>query len=294
MATFGGRGIAAPVFQSSDSNDGQQDNLPTLASVTPDGGSDRMAIVVFSWEHGGAGQDVASVTWNGKSLTKLGTGYNPSNAATHNAVSVWYLLDTDFPASAGSVTFTVDDSRLNDIWIAMGQFTGAKQQAPDTLQIGTSATSPVSVDILTIVADSILVEVASNGASDPFTANDGQTVRETLDDASTGHVFGTQAAPTVQTYSEGWANVSTTRLVTGATAIQPLATDELEWFQPLSQHKALPPWMYPEAWVTDQETLGVAAAAAEIGADRTINIIGEGRTVTIVGESRTIPADGNT
>lgn len=198
---------------------GNFDSPPSLSSISPSAGSNRIALLSLMWEIGG-GPTSATATWNGSSFTSLGFAYNPDSSSMNNGIWFAYLLDTNFPGSAGNVTVTTNATGLNDLKVCMTQITGAAQQAPDTMQTAQGST-PLTGSITTPVADELIIQGATTGRNNAVSGDSSQTTLTADNSSSTGMLLCSLDAATAQTYNLDVSSVSAKRFVTALTAIQP-------------------------------------------------------------------------
>ena len=71
------------------------------------------------------------MTYNGAAIgTKIHREYNSDGA--ENVTEMWYILDADMPASAGTYNVSMSVTGGNDPGIVVPPFEGVEQQAPET------------------------------------------------------------------------------------------------------------------------------------------------------------------
>lgn len=214
-----------PAIQSSTFGQGDLTAPPTLTSLSPAAGANRVAVVAVMWERGANAtpEDVDTIAWGGNSFSRLAATFYSSDAtSTHNAISLWYLLDADFPASASNLTTTMAAGNIgNNMGVIFVQMTGAAQAAPPAPSSATGS-SPLSVNVTTTVADSLILDAISNGQEPTTpTANSGQTIVEETTIGSISSAVLERDVSSVATYSQSVGISADLRFCLSSFAIAP-------------------------------------------------------------------------
>jgi type II secretory pathway pseudopilin PulG len=126
-------------------------------------GNNRLIIVCYGQESNGT---VDSMTYNGAAMTKIHREYNSDGA--ENVTEMWYILDADMPASAGTYNVSMSVTGGNDPGIVVLSFEGVEQQAPEThnsSQYASDASDRSTTQLSNVSTGSLIVSVACNGSS---------------------------------------------------------------------------------------------------------------------------------
>lgn len=177
----------------------------TITSVAPVSASNRMAILIITWETGADNTSFSAASWNGQSMTSLGVNYNPSALGPTNGIQVFYLLDANFPGSSGNVTMTNVGTIGNDITAAIYQMANVSQGAPD-LSTGNESSLAVSTSHTASASGGAYVEAVTDGASTThtFTRTDSQTINEAINDTEYKCVYAYKTGLSSGSITPGW------------------------------------------------------------------------------------------
>ncbi|MBW1965738.1 MAG: hypothetical protein JRI40_11130 [Deltaproteobacteria bacterium] len=140
--------------------------------------NNRLVVCGCGWEHNDGSILPSGITFDGDAMTSVATQSTTDSGNTANA-GLYYILDADLPAAAGSFDATVTASAdpSQDIWIGCVEYTNIKQAAPDNTESDMADTSAHMVSELTAVAGtgtSLATQIAINGSSaGNFTADTG-------------------------------------------------------------------------------------------------------------------------
>lgn len=155
----------------------------TLSNFTLSTGSgnNRIVVVGVSTENDG---DVTAVTFNGTNMTEINEA-DSSGFFGGVTASLWYILDTNLPSSAGDYDVVVTTTSENHRHVGAAEFTGVAQQAPEASNTGTSgASGSISTSVTTASDGAVVIDVVAASASDGDTPGAGQ--EELYDTAVSG------------------------------------------------------------------------------------------------------------
>jgi parallel beta-helix repeat protein len=157
-------------------------------------GNKRLVIVGVTSENGDpAAQVINSITFNGVAMTAVAgaTGTNGSNR-----IDMYYILDANLPASAGSYTITVNyGGSVTHTSAGAIELSGVAQGAREAVATSTaSSANSISTSVTTLTADAWVVSMLG---------------------ASEGTTFGLTVSTANST--ERWENASSTALAAGST-----------------------------------------------------------------------------
>ena len=197
-------------------------------------GNDRLIVVTVSWEDQQASASVSSLTFNGIAMTPItdvtvGTGYS-------EFVSLWYLLDSSLPSSPGSynIALTTSETITREIYIAVAEYSGAQQSAPDDFDTDTNAASGDIAITLTAVKDgSLVVAGVGEGGTNILTNTNNIDVLQSDILDSSGSALGHHTNVASGDITVGWNNLDTREAIVGA-VWQPSSGDfeldlEVQW-----------------------------------------------------------------
>lgn len=174
--------MAAPTFESSSITGsgtiGSSSTL-TISSVAPTASSNRVLLVGYCFEAGDtANGQLASVTYNGESLTQLYESSDTSGWELFN--EVWYLLDADFPGSSGDIVATCESGSTSGVGqLAYVLYSGAGQNTadwdyatdqPDLQDLAGTVTSTISGDFAVLGLAGSGTDTSFTGSSSDFTS----------------------------------------------------------------------------------------------------------------------------
>jgi hypothetical protein len=139
-------------------------------SLRKGSGNNRLVVVTVSWEDAEASASISSLTFGGTAMTKIasvtvGAGYS-------EYISLWYLLDSSLPSNSGSysVAVTVSESITQEIYMAVAEYSGVKQTAPDDFKTHTNTAPGNTAITLTAAANgSIVVAGVGEGGTNALT-----------------------------------------------------------------------------------------------------------------------------
>jgi len=160
---FGGGAAPTAIAHGNDSS-GQATNSATSYTLSHNlsaaSGNNRLLIVGVSLDL--SGSPTLSCTYNGTAMTALTAAY-----INGMQVRLFYLLDADLPASAGSYNIVCSSTQAGYLKIIASDFTGVDQAAPDDSSTATAATpaNDVSVDVTVSVANSLVWAYSANSTS---------------------------------------------------------------------------------------------------------------------------------
>jgi prepilin-type N-terminal cleavage/methylation domain-containing protein len=138
-----------------------------LAHVIGSGsGNNRLLVVCYGQE---SYSTVDSMTYNGAAMTKIHREYNSEGA--QNVTEMWYILDADMPASAGTYNVSMSVTGGNNPGIVVLSFEGVAQQAPEiynSSQYTSNASDRSTTQISNVSVGSLIVSLACNGSSNGY------------------------------------------------------------------------------------------------------------------------------
>jgi hypothetical protein len=104
---------------------------------------------------------VTSATYNGVAGTQIGTVVSPDPGTVR--ATLYYWLDADLPASAGTYTVTVSTVKSDETGCVCSSYTGVKQQAAEATNSAESETgrASFSTNITTLSANALVYDTAS-------------------------------------------------------------------------------------------------------------------------------------
>ena len=210
-----------PTFVSSTSSGIVTSTASINFSHTVAAGSDRKLVLFIETEHNTTGLAVTGVTYNGTSMTSIGsvvvgTGFT-------NNVFAFYLDDASFP-TPGSYNVSVSFNLSASASVAhVLEFSEAAQGSVEATNSGTATSSQtLSTSITTLTDDTVIIGGISAGGQVTFTTTTGQTIAHQENTGGTGMAGATgyEAIATAGATSMGWdAGVSTNRLAQFLVAI---------------------------------------------------------------------------
>ena len=197
-------------------------------------GDERLVVVTVSWEDLEASATVSSLAFGGIAMTKIadvtvGTGYS-------EYISLWYLLDSSLPNSPGSynIAVTVSQSITREIYIAVAEYSGVRQSAPDDYDTNANTVSGNTAITLTAAANGSIVVagVGESGANVLTNTNNIANLQLQLL-TSSGSALGHHPDVIEGNITVGWNNLNTREGMAGA-VWQPSHTNyeldlEVQW-----------------------------------------------------------------
>jgi len=197
-------------------------------------GNERLIVVTVSWEDAEASASISSLTFGGTAMTKItdvtvGTGYS-------EYISLWYLLDSSLPSSSGSynIAVTISESITREIYVAVAEYSGVKQSAPDDYDTNANTVSGNTAITLTAAANgSVVVAGVGEGGINALTnTNNISNLQEQLL-TSSGSALGHHTNVVSGNITVGWNNLNTREGMAGA-VWQPSNTNyeldlEVQW-----------------------------------------------------------------
>lgn len=170
-------------------------------------GNNRLVVVVTTWEDNTT-PDVSSITFDGTAMTLVqsalaGTGYS-------QRTTMYYMLDTDLPASAGSYTVVVTAGAAiqQEIYVGVIEYSGIKQEAPDDSDQHV-ITSAGNVDNTLTVDENDSVAIGAFGCGETtFGAADNLTALQTQALTSSAGGFGHNLNADIASIAVGWDTMS--------------------------------------------------------------------------------------
>ncbi|MGD8565962.1 MAG: PKD domain-containing protein, partial [Candidatus Bathyarchaeota archaeon] len=186
-------------------------------SLQKGSGNNRLVVLTVSWEDAQAAASVASLTFDGTPLIKaaditVGTGYS-------EYISLWYLLDSSLPGSSGSYTVavTASESITREIYVALAEYSGVKQSAPDDSATHGDTGGGNTAVTLTAAADGSLVVagVGEGGTNILTNTNNINNLQEQVL-TSSGSALGHHINVNSGSITVGWNNLGTRRGMAGA------------------------------------------------------------------------------
>jgi len=197
-------------------------------------GNERLIVVTVSWEDAQASASISSLTFGGTAMTKItdvtvGTGYS-------EYISLWYLLDSSLPSSSGShnIAVTISESITREIYVAVAEYSGVKQSAPDDYDTNANTVSGNTAITLTAAANgSVVVAGVGEGGTNALTnTNNISNLQEQLL-TSSGSALGHHTNVVSGNITVGWNNLNTREGMAGA-VWQPSNTNyeldlEVQW-----------------------------------------------------------------
>ena len=186
-------------------------------SLRKGSGNNRLVVVTVSWEDAEASASISSLTFGGTAMTKIasvtvGAGYS-------EYISLWYLLDSSLPSNSGSysVAVTVSESITQEIYMAVAEYSGVKQTAPDDFKTHTNTAPGNTAITLTAAANgSIVVAGVGEGGTNALTNtnNISDLQEEVL--TSSGSALGHHTTVVSGNIIVGWNSLDTREGMVGA------------------------------------------------------------------------------
>lgn len=147
-------------------------------SVTPQAGSDRLAIASLGWEDNNTGDTITALTWNSVALSTITSGSIEVGATFTNRTEQRYMLNANFPASAQNVAWTSSALINGGVILIVSQYSGVEQQANEAVGSASSTSAQtVSPNITTITNNAMVYMTGCQGNSGTWTWGTGQTER---------------------------------------------------------------------------------------------------------------------
>jgi hypothetical protein len=197
-------------------------------------GDERLVVVTVSWEDLEASATISSLTFGGIAMIKIadvtvGTGYS-------EYISLWYLLDSSLPNSPGSynIAVTVSQSITREIYIAVAEYSGVKQSAPDDYDTNANTVSGNTAITLTAAANgSIVVAGVGESGTNVLTNTNNIANLQLQLLTSSGSALGHHTDVIEGNITVGWNNLNTREGMAGA-VWQPSHTNyeldlEVQW-----------------------------------------------------------------
>jgi hypothetical protein len=148
---------------------------PLSHQITAGSGNNRLLVVCYGQENDST---INSMTYDGVAMTAannriLRVAYNDSS---YNVTEMWYMLDADMPAAAGTYDLGMNVTGASGPGIAVLSFEGVAQQAPETYNSSTWADqmySTYTTQLSNVSQGSLIVSLSSNGSSLGYDGNVG-------------------------------------------------------------------------------------------------------------------------
>jgi len=186
-------------------------------SLRKGSGNDRLVVVTVSWEDAQASASISSLTFGGTAMTEIanvtvGTGYS-------EYISLWYLLDSSLPFSSGSydVAATVSESVTREIYMAVAEYSGVKQTAPDDFKTHANTASGNTAITLTAAANgSVVVAGVGEGGINALTNTNNISNLQEQVLTSSGSALGHDTNVVSGNITVGWNSLDTREGMVGA------------------------------------------------------------------------------
>jgi len=180
-------------------------------------GNYRLIVVTISWEDAQDSASISSLTFDGSAMTMaidvtVGTGYS-------EYISLWYLLDASLPNNPGSynIAVTVSETITREIYMAVAEYSGVKQSAPDDSDTDASTGSGSTAITLTAATDgSVVVAGVGEGGTNALTNTNNIVNLQEQVLTSSGSALGHQTDVFSGNIAVGWNSLSTRRGMAGA------------------------------------------------------------------------------
>jgi hypothetical protein len=186
-------------------------------SLQKNSGNERLLVVTVSWEDAEASAYISSVTFDSTPMTHIanvtiGTGYS-------EYISLWYLLDSSLPSSSGSynVAVSVSEGITREIYMAVAEYSGVKQSAPDDSDTHVNTSAGNTAITLTAAANGSVVvagvgESGTNALTNTSNINNLQEQVLTSSGSALGHNINVNSG----NITVGWNNLATREGMVGA------------------------------------------------------------------------------
>jgi prepilin-type N-terminal cleavage/methylation domain-containing protein len=130
-------------------------------------GNNRLLVVCYGQENNST---INSMTYNGVAMTVANNRIHREShlSGSYNVTEMWYMLDADMPANAGTYDLGMNVSGANGPGIVVLSFEGVEQQAPETYNFShydAGADDTSTTQLTNVSVGSLVVSVASNGSS---------------------------------------------------------------------------------------------------------------------------------
>jgi prepilin-type N-terminal cleavage/methylation domain-containing protein len=136
---------------------------PFPHQINSGSGNNRLLVVCYGQENEST---INSMSYNGAAMTKIHRKAILDGA--WNVTEMWYILDDDMPATAGTYDLAMNITGASGPGIVVLSFEGVAQQAPETYnssQYGVGADHTLTTQLQNVSVGSLVVSVASNGSS---------------------------------------------------------------------------------------------------------------------------------
>lgn len=161
-----------------------------------------------------ANNDIVGVTYNGDSLTQLGSYVQLGNSAGYYQ-SMWYILSPD--DGTHNIVVDLSGTSNNATCLSMSLY-NVEQQAPEATATARGTASPMTANITTITNNAWVVDLGSETEGKSFTVGENQTQRWNSNLLYAGAVSSTKLVETAGSTSMSWTISGTTNWATGLTA----------------------------------------------------------------------------
>lgn len=197
-------------------------------------GNERLIVVTVSWEDNSQ-STVSSLTFNGIAMTRI-DDISVGVAGATEYVSLWYLLDSSLPIDSGSynIAVTASQSILREIYVAVAEYSGVKQAAPDDSDTSSNpASGNVAIDLTATANGSVVVAGVGEGGTNALTnTNNISNLQQQLL-TSSGSALGHHMNVVSGDIAVGWNNLNSREAIVGA-VWQPSKTNyeldlEVQW-----------------------------------------------------------------
>jgi len=179
-------------------------------------GNNRLVVVTVSWEDAEASASISSLTFGGTAMTKIadltvGSGYS-------EYISLWYLLDSSLPSSGSyNIAVTVSQTITREIYMAVAEYSGVKQSAPDDYDTHANTASGNTAIALTAAANGsvVVAGVGEGGTSTLTNTNNINNLQEQIL-TSSGSALGHRTNVSSGNITVGWNSLNTREGMVGA------------------------------------------------------------------------------
>jgi len=125
----------------------------------------RLLVATVSFEDSSPSTNVSTVSYDGQTMVRLadevvGTTYT-------NAISQWYLLDANLPATSGSYTVNVDmvANPNDDVMVSVSNYINVNQSGPTDVDTNTAvSSSTISTSVDTESDNSLVISAVVDGS----------------------------------------------------------------------------------------------------------------------------------
>jgi hypothetical protein len=180
-------------------------------------GNDRLVVVTVSWEDAEASASISTLTFGGTAMTKIANVTVGTGSSEY--ISLWYLLDPSLPSNPGSysVAVTATETITREIYMAVAEYSGVKQMAPDDFKThANTAPGNTAITLVAFADGSIVVAGAGEGGTNALTNtnNIGDLQQQVL--TSSGSALGHHTNVVSGNITVGWNSLDTREGMVGA------------------------------------------------------------------------------